>query len=82
MRMRKSVNTQVECLISNMNIRPFDFYNNWWNGKGVLELLQQTSRVDCYQEKERTTPKQSHGYEQEPPLHFDSEIRINLSQRN
>ena len=33
------------------NIHPSDSYNNWWNGKGVPELPQQTSRVDCYQER-------------------------------
>ena len=30
------------------NIHPSDFCNNWWNVKGVLELPQQTSRVDCF----------------------------------
>ena len=55
-RMRNSVNNQVECSISHMehgtwNMQTSDIYNNWWNGKGVLELLQQTSRIDCYQER-------------------------------
>ena len=45
---------------------PLIFYNNLWNGKGLVELQQQTSLVDCC----RTTPKQCHRYEQEPPLYF------------
>ena len=80
-RMRKSVNTQVECSISNMeHSHPSDFYNNWWNGKGVFKLPQQTRRVDRYQE--RRGLRQNNLMDTSKNLLCTSEIRINLSQRN
>ena len=84
-RMRNSVNNQVECSISNMehgiwNMQTSDIYNNWWNGKGVLELLQQTSRIDCYQE--RGGLRQNNLMGTSKNFLCTSEIRTNLSQRN
>ena len=76
-RMRKSVNTQIECSRSNCNIHPSYFYNKWWNGKGVLELPQQTSKVGCYQE--RRGLRQKHLMDTSKNLLCTSEIRINLS---
>ena len=62
------------------NIHPSDFYNNWWNGKRVLELPQKTSRVDCYQE--RRGLRQNDLMDTSKNLLCTFEIRINLSQRN
>lgn len=62
------------------NIHPSDFYNNWWNGKRVLELPQQTSRVDCYQERKGL--RQNDLMDTSKNLLCTFEIRINLSQRN
>ena len=62
------------------NPHPSDFYNNWWNGKGVLELPQQTSRVDCYQER-RVLCQDNH-LDTRKNLLCNSEFCINLSQRN
>ena len=53
---------------------------NWWNGKGMLELPQQTSGVDGYQE--RRGLRQDNLMDTSKNLLCTSKIRINLSQRN
>ena len=43
---RDGLSLRYDWSITDILSHPSDFYNNWWNGKRVLELPQQTSRVD------------------------------------
>ena len=77
---KRQYSSRVLDKIRSWNIHPSDFYNNWWNGKRVLELPPLTTIVDCYQEKRGL--RQNNLMDTSKNLFCTSEIRINLSQRN
>ena len=79
-RMRKSVNTLSRVLDFEHGTFTLLIFYNWWNGKGLLELPQQTSRVDYHQE--RRGLRQKYLMDTSKNLLCTSEICINLSQRN
>ena len=79
-RMRKSVNTQAECLISNMEHSPLWFLQQLVEWERSAWATKQTSRVDCYQE--RRGLRQNDLMDTSKNLLCTSEIRINLSQKD